>query len=99
MTAQGGETANNLVTATAAAGARTVIGFNQIVDGPQCNDWCRDFFRVYADYYGDSTKTFEDVVTEVNRLSNLPSDQKEEEGAEPFKIDEYVICGTQTLPS
>ena len=98
-TAQGGETANNLVTATAAAGARTVIGFNQIVDGPQCNDWCRDFFRVYADYYGDSTKTFEAVVTEVNRLSNLPPDQKEEEGAEPFMIAEYVICGAQTLPS
>ncbi len=65
-TASGGATDNNLVVATVAAGARTVIGFEDVIYSVGCNRWCTKFFELYAAYYENEEKTIEDVLRDTD---------------------------------
>ena len=65
-TAQDGLNGSNLVTATVQAGARSVIGFENIVNSSACNMWCNKFFEYYSSYYDDPSKNLLDVCIEVD---------------------------------
>ena len=61
LTGKGGKTADNLVAATVATGARTAIGFENKVNSVACDMWCLKFFEYYAKFRTDDSKDLFDV--------------------------------------
>ena len=61
-TAEGGKyDTTNLVNATFAAGAKTVMGFETSVGAFSCNHWCLCFFEYYTTNYYVEGKTYRDA--------------------------------------
>lgn len=88
---QGGLDANNLVTQTAAKGARTVIGFDGTTDSYLIDQWYRKFFELYSqeeyNNYSSICNTVYSELSEVFSKSNNPD------------VYRYpVISGELTLP-
>lgn len=98
-TGEGGKTDSNMVTATVAAGARTAIGFENIVGTYSCNDWCELFFEYYAEYYTSETMTYEALCNMVvsEMVENGYQDHYNSEG-ELVSIRNAVVAGESTFP-
>ena len=104
LTANGGENADNLVNTTVNAGARTVIGFQDNVEGSACNEWCETFFEYFVQYYNDSNK---DYYTVCQQTDDILKDHKHYEGyieneegqVEYVSLRNYVIAGEASFPT
>lgn len=104
LTANGGENAYNLVNATVNAGARTVIGFQDNVEGSACNEWCETFFEYFVQYYNDSDKDYYEVC---QKTDDMLKDHDYYEGyienkegqLEYASLRRYVIAGEKSLPN
>ena len=99
-TAEGGKTAENIVSTTVAAGARTVIGFENSVYSIGCNRWCAKFFEYYQRHYNDSTVSIYDVCYYTDLY------MQQDEYYEGYKADgtlislaNYVVAGEQDYPN
>lgn len=99
LTASGGESGANLVSATVSAGARTVIGFENSVYSGACNRWCTKFFEYYSLYYNNESKTIYDVCydTDTYMQSDSYYERIDEDGT-LISLANYVIVGEQTFP-
>ncbi len=97
-TAEGGESANNMVSATVTAGARTVIGFQDPVEPGGCNKWCKKFFELYVDYYDDMTKNIEDVCIQTDNYmkTQFGYDGTAADGTW-FSLERYVLAGEKSF--
>ena len=100
QTGLGGKMASNLVAATINAGARTVIGFQNIVDAIACNEWCAYFFQMYSLYYYDSSKTLNDVciATDLYARENIQNYEYINDNGEVVSLKNFVIAGATTFP-
>lgn len=96
-TAMGGENdSGNLVNATVAKGARTVIGFEKSVYASACNEWCEVFFEYYTEYRFDDEKTIEDVCISTDNILQNHIDYCNSTGT--TTLAEYLIAGQDTFP-
>lgn len=89
---QGGLDANNLVTQTAAKGARTVIGFDRATNQFAIDEWYREFFKVY-ETAAESNINYQEICNRVynNLVNNYPK--------LPLAVFETpTIAGELTLP-
>lgn len=103
-TAEGGQSGDNLVTATVEKGARTAIGFMYTVEYDSCNQWRSWFFEYYKLYYNDQTKNLDDVRTQVNLILKehkyYDRDYVEEDGSiVHISIAKSIIAGSHSFPN
>ncbi|MBQ3012783.1 MAG: RICIN domain-containing protein [Clostridia bacterium] len=90
-TAEGGKyDTTNLVNATLAGGAKTVIGFETSVGYLSCNYWCQYFFEYYAQNYDVEGKTFQDACNDAyDRVLDNPK------CTSASSVEDSVIVGNE----
>lgn len=89
LTGEGRENGNNLVNATVNAGAQTVVGFDQVVNRVEVDNWGREFFAHIRE--GFSVEISCATVTEIIRVEMAESDPDFE-----ISTDSYYIGGFKT---
>ena len=98
LTASGGEGADNMITATIDAGARTVIGFQHNVHYDACNEWCKVFFDILSYRYGDSTQNYDTVCEETDEILQDHPWYSYSAGGVLSTVSTYFVDGAKSFP-